>query len=668
MIQVKVSDRSVPSDVTELTTDRIDLSEYGAKDISLNLSNSEISSMVRQGDNLVIYLANGETIILADFYLENEDGKENRLLLIDQSGDSLEGLKPENYEYSDNDIFAQTLAIGELDTEAQTAAELGVAPPSLTTIGIIAGIAGLVTVVSSAGDDDPAPAAAETEEVTEAAPIAATAPTVNASNSTSLTGSGTAGATIAIDTNGDGQADYTAVVDENGNWEVELDEPIAQGVEVSVTQTDATGNTLSIAAPVTIDNTPPVQPTVLQTSGETISGFGEPSSTIEIDIDGDGEPDLTTTVNSNGFFSVVADEPIEEGTMISVTQIDPSGNSSDTSIVETVAETTPVDPVVVPSDGNTISGTGEPGATIEIDTNGDGIPDETTMVDADGNFSVELDEPLPENAMVSVTQTDTSGVTTNVEEVVAVDTTEPNPPTVNPTDGMTISGTGEPGATIEIDTNGDGMPDATAIVDEDGEFSVTLGEPLDDNTEISVTQTDTGGNTSQGSTNESADVSLDTTPPAEPTVNPTNGQTISGTGEPGATIDIDTDGDGVANITDVPVDGDGNWEVTADPVIPAESTLSVTQTDTAGNVSQSAATVSVVEDPTVNPTNGITISGTGEPGATIGIDTNCDHIPDFTVTVNEDGTWFFTFPDALVDGTEVMIFQTALNGNPHCEC
>jgi len=173
MINFKISDRDFTKNVTEVTADRIDLSDRDSADISLNLSNSEISSMVRQGSDLVIYLANGEMIILADFYVENEDGKENRLLLVDQSGDSLDGLLPENYEYSEDGIFAQTVVVDDAATAAESATVLGVSPAVLATIGIIAG---LVTIVSSA-DDTPAATTAEEEPTQDPAPVSETVST-----------------------------------------------------------------------------------------------------------------------------------------------------------------------------------------------------------------------------------------------------------------------------------------------------------------------------------------------------------------------------------------------------------------------------------------------------------------------------------------------------------
>ncbi|WP_164972438.1 Ig-like domain-containing protein, partial [Stenotrophomonas sp. MA5] len=60
------------------------------------------------------------------------------------------------------------------------------------------------------------------------------------------------------------------------------------------------------------------------------------------------------------------------------------------------------------------------------------------------------------------------------------DTTPPAAPTglAFSADGRTLTGSGEIGATVRVDTNGDGQPDATGTVGADGRFSVTLSPPL----------------------------------------------------------------------------------------------------------------------------------------------------------------------------------------------
>ncbi|WP_049109850.1 Ig-like domain-containing protein, partial [Burkholderia cenocepacia] len=98
---------------------------------------------------------------------------------------------------------------------------------------------------------------------------------------------------------------------------------------------------------------------------------------------------------------------------------------------------------------------------------------------------------------LTVTATDTAGNVSVPSTAfnVTIDTTAPSIPTVNATDGTSLSGTTEAGATINIDTNGDGTPDATVTADPSGAWTYTPSTPLPIGTVIGVTATDAAGNT-----------------------------------------------------------------------------------------------------------------------------------------------------------------------------
>ncbi|MDQ0007805.1 hypothetical protein J2W28_006984, partial [Variovorax boronicumulans] len=203
--------------------------------------------------------------------------------------------------------------------------------------------------------------------------------------------------------------------------------------------------------------------------------------------------------------------------------------------VDTIA---PSVPTVNPTSGRTLSGTAEPGSTIGIDTNGDGIPDVKVPVDAGGKWTHTPTTPLPEGTVVTITATDPAG-NISPPTTTTVDTTAPSVPTVNPSNGTTLSGTAEPGSTIGIDTNGDGTPDVKVTVDAGGTWTHTPATALPEGTVVTVTATDPAGNISPSTT-----TTVDTTAPAAPIVNPSNGTTVSGTAEPGSSVAIDTNGDG----------------------------------------------------------------------------------------------------------------------------
>ncbi len=145
--------------------------------------------------------------------------------------------------------------------------------------------------------------------------------------------------------------------------------------------------------------------------------------------------------------------------------------------------------------------------------------------------------PLTNGETVTVIVTDPAGNNSTPVTVEAPDTTAPAPATdvqVAP-DGSSVTGNAEPGATVGVDTDGDGQPDTTVVV---GHWSFTPSTPLADGTVVNATATDPAGNTGgQGST------TVDAIAPATPTVNLSNGSSLSGTAEPGSTV-ILTDGNG----------------------------------------------------------------------------------------------------------------------------
>ncbi|MEN4957721.1 Ig-like domain-containing protein, partial [Stenotrophomonas indicatrix] len=83
----------------------------------------------------------------------------------------------------------------------------------------------------------------------------------------------------------------------------------------------------------------------------------------------------------------------------------------------------------------------------------------------------------------------------------------------------------------------------------------TPGTPLADGTVVNATATDAAGNTSGPGS-----ATVDAVAPALPTVNLSNGSSLSGTAEPGSTVTL-TDGSGNP-IGQVTADGSGNWSFT----------------------------------------------------------------------------------------------------------
>ncbi len=166
-------------------------------------------------------------------------------------------------------------------------------------------------------------------------------------------------------------------------------------------------------------------------------------------------------------------------------------------------------------DGSSISGQAEAGASVGIDTNGDGKPDLTVIADANGNFTAPLNPPLTNGQTVTVVVTDPAGNASPPAQVTAPDTTAPAPATdvqVAP-DGSSVTGKAEPGSTVGVDTDGDGQPDTTVVVSPGGSFEVPLNPPLTNGETVTVIVTDPAGNNSTPVTVEAPDTTARRRPP-----------------------------------------------------------------------------------------------------------------------------------------------------------
>ena len=434
--------------------------------------------------------------------------------------------------------------------------------------------------------------------------------------------------------------------------------------------------------------------------GFNVTGAGEIGATITLTDNSDNIIG-TATVDTDGNWSIPVDQDdvdaMDEGSeTLTATATDPSGNTSEpTTINVTIDTKAPTAPTVdVNEDGTEITGTGEPGTMIEVDTDGDGEPDYTVTVDDNGDFAIDTsDNPLTEGETVTATATDPAGNTSEPGTDVApdIDTTAPNAPTINSPiagddivngeeaeDGFNVTGTGEIGATITLTDNSDNII-GTATVDTDGNWSIPVDQDdvdaMDEGSEtLTATATDPSGNTSEPTT---INVTIDTKAPTAPTVDVNeDGTEITGTGEPGTMIEVDTDGDGEPDYT-VTVDDNGDFAIdTSDNPLTEGETITATATDPAGNTSEPGTDVAPDIDttapnaPTINSPiagddivngeeaeDGFNVTGAGEIGATITLTDNSDNIIG-TATVDTDGNWSIPVDqddvDAMDEGSETL--------------
>ncbi|HCU2502481.1 TPA: Ig-like domain repeat protein, partial [Pseudomonas aeruginosa] len=440
-----------------------------------------------------------------------------------------------------------------------------------------------------------------------------------------------------------------------GSFEVPLNPPLTNGETVTVIVTDPAGNN---STPVTVeapDTTAPAPATDVQVApdGSSVTGNAEPGATVGVDTDGDGQPDTTVVVGPGGSFEVPLNPPLTNGETVTVIVTDPAGNSSTPVTAE--APDFPDAPQVNASNGSVLSGTAEAGVTIVI-TDGNGNPIGQTSADANGNWSFTPGSQLPDGTVVNVVARDAAGNSSPATSIT-VDGVAPSAPVVEPSNGSELSGTAEPGSSVTL-TDGNGNPIGQTTADANGNWSFTPSTPLPDGTVVNVVARDAAGNSSPP-----ASVTVDAVAPATPTVDPSNGTTLSGTAEPGSSVTL-TDGNGNP-IGQVTADGSGNWTFTPSTPLPNGTVVNATATDPSGNASSPASvTVDAVAPatPVVNPSNGSTLSGTAEPGATVTL-TDGNGNPIGQVTADGSGNWSFTPTTPLPNGTVVNATATDASGN-----
>ncbi|HGY9626335.1 TPA: Ig-like domain-containing protein, partial [Pseudomonas putida] len=481
--------------------------------------------------------------------------------------------------------------------------------------------------------------------------VAPSAPVLNPSNGTTLSGTAEPGSTVTL-TDGNGNPIGQATADGSGNWSFTPGTALPDGTVVNATATDPSGNS-SAPASTTVDAVAPAAPVVNPTNGNVINGTAEPDSTVTL-TDGNGNPIGEVTADGSGNWTFTPATQLPNGTVVNATATDAAGNTGPQGTT-TVDSSLPSIPQVDPSNGSVISGTADAGNTIII-TDGNGNPVGQVTADGSGNWSFTPGAPLPDGTVINVVARNPANID-SAPAVITVDGVAPDAPVVEPSNGVDITGTAEAGATILL-TDGNGNPIGQTTADGSGNWSFTPGTPLANGTVINAVAQDAAGNSSGPSS-----ITVDSVAPAAPVVNPTNGATLSGTAEPGSTVTL-TDGNGNP-IGETTADGSGNWSFTPATALPNGTVVNATATDPTGNTSpQGSTTVDSVAPaaPVVSPTNGVLVSGTAEPNSTITLTDGAGN-PIGQVTADGAGNWSFTPATALPNGTVVNATATDAAGN-----
>jgi MYXO-CTERM domain-containing protein len=186
-------------------------------------------------------------------------------------------------------------------------------------------------------------------------------------------------------------------------WSFTVTTPLAEGAHaVSASAVDAAGNmgqpatrdfTVDLSAPMVTITAPVAGQTVSDTS-PTITGQAEPNSIVTIFID--GVEVGTAITDGQGTWGYDSLELTEGMHTVEARVTDAAGNVGSSGTVEfTVKVSAPV-AIVTPVAGGavtgprvTVTGTGEPGATITVTVGGQ---TQTAVVGADGKWSVTFED------------------------------------------------------------------------------------------------------------------------------------------------------------------------------------------------------------------------------------------------------------------------------------
>ncbi|HCU1882635.1 TPA: Ig-like domain-containing protein, partial [Acinetobacter baumannii] len=520
------------------------------------------------------------------------------------------------------------------------------------------------------------------------------APVINPVNGTDpITGTAEPGSTVTV-TYPDGST-TTVVAGPDGTWTVP-NPGLNDGDKVTAIATDPAGNP-SLPGTATVDavgpNTDGVNFTVDSVTADNVINASEASGNVTVtgvlkNVPADAANTVVTVVINGQTYTATVDSTAGTWTVsvpgsdltadadktidAKVTFTDAAGNSSSvndthTYTVDTVAPNAPVlDPI---NATDPVSGQAEPGSTVTVT-----YPDGTTatvVAGPDGSWSVPNPGNLVDGDTVTATATDPAGNTSLpgtgtvsadiTAPVVALDDVLTNDST------PALTGTvNDPTATVVVNVDGTDYP---AVNNGDGTWTLadnTLPALTDGPHTITVTATDAAGNVG----NDTAVVTIDTTAPNAPVLDPINAtDPVSGTAEAGSTVTV-TYPDGTT--ATVVAGTDGTWSVPNPGNLVDGDTVTATATDPAGNTSlpgtgtvsaDITAPVVALDDVLTNDSTPALTGTVNDPTATVVV--NVDGT-DYPAVNNGDGTWTLadnTLP-VLADGPHtITVTATDAAGN-----
>ena len=571
--------------------------------VQIGITQADVKSITKQGNDLVITLKNGEKIVVSDFYNENGTSEHSLALVkadgtyevaqFDQSGEFIRYVPATQLSQ-----FAYTQSPTQTPMNQDGADDFGITKSQMMKAGLVALAAEGIYLWAVKDDDDNKKSDNSPKDTTPpATPTAALA-----SDALTISGKTEAKAKILI-RDATGKVIASGQADDQGNYTIKLDQALTDGNKVSVVAVDRAGNiSQGTSVTGTKDTIAPDAPTAqLNADGTIVTGKTEANAKVSI-FDSDGKLLGTVKANKEGLYSIQVTPPLTDEKGGTVIAEDAAGNKSEASKVvagkDTVAPEKPL--VEVNKEGSIIQGKAEANAKVVI-KDADGKVIGSGTVDAQGKFEVNISPALTDGKKGTITIEDAAGNQSKPVEINAgKDTIAPDQATVQiNAAGDTITGMAEANAKIEI-RSADGKVIGSGTVGADGKFTVSISPALTDKNSGKVYVIDAAGNRSvEANVIGNKDTIAPTKPVLEKVMDDvgavkgpisTGGSTddarptLSGRGEAKAVLTIYDNGQPIGTVT---VGNDGKWsfEITQDLALGSHK-ITLTQTDAAGNTSE----------------------------------------------------------------------------------
>ena len=421
------------------------------------------------------------------------------------------------------------------------------------------------------------------------------------------------------------------------------------------------------------DGLAPIAPAVSTASGSTVIGTAEFGSTVTV-TDSNGDVIGTATADSDGNYSVTLSPAQSDGSTLTVTATDASGNESE--------ETT----TYIPISGFTHIAASASMAGTDVLDDGSAVSIDDTL--SDGQRIVFSADWIKTNVWDNIPSENVSGSGDAI--YIGILKTGHNLNSISDDDFAFAykfwndSGTSD----FKVVTGGGNSTEVQGTWNRDvvffhdysvtGHFhglsnaaagtGATIAVPTvysyystqPTSEDVTIVIASTGPQASISTTGISE---VNASAPDAPIVSTASADTVTGTAEAGSTVTVsDSDGDVIGTAT---TDSSGNYSVTLSPAQSDGSTLTVTATDATGNESEETTTTvdaSAPDAPIVSTASADTVTGTAEAGSTVTVtDSNGDVIG--TATADSSGNYSVTLSPEQSNGSTLAVSATDASGN-----